>query len=473
MRPGKVVLAVVGVVVALVAVGFLAGGGGLLWAQATQRDADGFFTSPDIELSTAAYAITAPEIDLGSQPGDWLPSGRLASIKVQVVPQSGDPVFVGVGPADDVNAYLGDVAHSEVARIVNGDATYREIAGEAPTLMPSVLTFWAASGEDAFTWDLEAGEWTVVIMNADGAPGVEVDASAGARSDLVAAVGVGLLIFGVLLGALAAFMLVIAFRRDDEVGVASGQGLAVSAGFGSYPVLLEAQIDPTLSRWQWLVKWLLAVPHYIVLFFLWVAFGVLTVIAFFAILFTGRYPKGLFEFNVGVMRWTWRVGFYSYSALGTDQYPPFTLGDADYPASFDVEYPERLSHGLPLIKWLLALPHLLIVGLLTSGLVWWTTDLNGAGDAVLEVGGGLIGILVLVAGFALLFAGRYPEGLFDLIVGLNRWVYRVWAYIGLMRDEYPPFRLDSGGFESGAATNPPDDPSEGGGLPGESNHSGA
>ena len=112
------------------------------------------------------------------------------------------------------------------------------------------------------------------------------------------------------------------------------------------PVRLEATLEPGLSRWLWLVKWLLIVPHLFVLFFLWVAFFAVSMIAFFSILFTGRYPRSLFDFNVGVLRWTWRVSYYSYAALGTDRYPPFTLAnDPDYPAHLDIAYPERLSTG--------------------------------------------------------------------------------------------------------------------------------
>ena len=217
------------------------------------------------------------------------------------------------------------------------------------------------------------------------------------------------------------------------------------------PLRLRGTLDPGLSRWLWLVKWLLAIPHYVVLFFLWLAFFVLTVVAFFAILFTGRYPRGIFDFNVGVLRWTWRVAFYTYGALGTDRYPPFTFGEApDYPATLELAYPERLSRGLVLVKWwLLAIPHYVVVGIFLGGGGYAAAE---ASDWVWAVGleAGLIGTLVLFAAVALLFTTRYPPGIFDFVLGLDRWVARVAVYVGLMTDSYPPFRLDQGGEDAAA-----------------------
>ena len=222
----------------------------------------------------------------------------------------------------------------------------------------------------------------------------------------------------------------------------------------AYPVHVEAQLDAGLSRWLWLVKWLLALPHYVVLGFLWLAFAVTSVIAFFGILFTGRYPHALFDFNVGVLRWSWRVAYYTYGALGTDRYPPFTLHERpDYPAHLEVDYPEHLSRGLVLVKWwLLAIPHYIVVGLFLGGADYAART----GDHAPGGRPGLIGILVLVAGVLLLVTGRYPERLFALVLGLNRWVLRVAGYVGLMTDRYPPFALDQGGHEdAGLLTSPP------------------
>jgi hypothetical protein len=209
----------------------------------------------------------------------------------------------------------------------------------------------------------------------------------------------------------------------------------------SSPLRFEARLDGPLSRWLWLVKWLLLIPHYLVLLFLWLALAVLTVVAGFAILFTGRYPRGIFDFNVGVLRWSWRVGFYGYDALGTDRYPPFTLKDVpDYPARLHIAYPEELSRGLVLVKWwLLAIPHYLIIGGLSGAANSYTADHWSYRPL------GLLSALLLVAAVGLLFTGRYLAGLFDFVLGINRWIARVGVYSLLMTDSYPPFRLDQGG----------------------------
>lgn len=216
----------------------------------------------------------------------------------------------------------------------------------------------------------------------------------------------------------------------------------------TYPVRVDGALDDGLNRWLWLVKWVLVIPHLFVLAVLWIAFALLSVVAFFAILFTGRYPRGIFDFNVGVLRWTWRVEFYAYGALGTDKYPPFTLQDVpDYPAHLDVKYPEHLSRGLVLVKWwLLAIPHYIVVGFFVGGGTWFAAT---ADDRAWAWGGGLVGLLVLVAAVVLLFTGRYPRSVFDLVLGMNRWALRVAAYAGLMVDQYPPFRLDMGGDDPG------------------------
>jgi ABC-type multidrug transport system fused ATPase/permease subunit len=332
-------------------------------------------------------------------------------------------------------------------------------------------------------------------MNADATAPVAADLQGGIRSDLLWPLFVGLLIAGIVLLAIGVPLIVAGAMGLGRHGpppprptagpppaVPAGGGSAYSAGpagggaaapppppavglFSNvpYPARLSGHLDPALSRWMWLVKWFLAIPHVIVLFFLWFALIVTSIVAWFAILFTARYPRSLFNFNVGVLRWSWRVSFYAFTAVGTDRYPPFTLARTDYPADFDVDYPERLSRGLVLVKsWLLAIPHLLIVGVLAgTSRTWVASDDDWSGYGARYAAGGsfsLIALLTLIAAVILLFTGRYLPSLFDLLLGLNRWVYRVTAYVALMRDEYPPFRLDMGPADPGETllpTNPP------------------
>jgi hypothetical protein len=471
MRTGKPLLIVLGALLALFGMGLLAAGVALSWVHATQRDADGFYTSPTYDLSSDGYAITTEELHVVARPGDWFPAPGELTFRVRVTPT--DPaqeVFVGIADGAEAAAFLDGVAHDQVTRIGGPSDTvrYRTEPGTSTPALPGSQDLWVASSEGTGTQvvdvDAEPGEWTLVVMQADGTSGIEVAATAGVRSDLLLPIAIGVLIAALfLLGGAAALLIAGAATRSDvEVAPAAWQAGVVT---GPYPVVIEGRLDPELSRGMWLVKWLLAVPHLIVLAFLWTAFVVLTVVAGFAILFTGRYPRSIFDFNVGVLRWTWRVTYYAFGVLGTDRYPPFSLAnDPDYPARLDVAYPERLSRGLVVVKWwLLAIPHYLVVAILTGGIVSWTFDVGGPDGWQAVASAGLIGVLVLAAAIALLFSGRYPQGLYDLVMGLQRWVYRVTAYAALMTDTYPPFRLDAGGTEPGSPpSGPPDDPTPSG-----------
>ena len=354
----------------------------------------------------------------------------------------------------------------------------RRTPGGATVGAPTGETFWAASatgtGEQQLTWAVTGGSWAVALMNADGSPGVDVSSTIGVRAGFLLPLALLLMGLGLVVTGIAVALIIRgassggpsappppgsaichrAARRGDRRRAAARHRPRMTPGSCTHglsaPCPSNARLDEPLSRWLWLVKWFLAIPHFIVLGFLWIAFFVVAVVAFFAILFTGTYPRGLFEFNLGVLRWSWRVSYYcSNGGIGTDRYPPFSLEvEPDYPARLDIAYPEHLSRGLVLIKWwLLAIPHYLIVGLLVGGAGWAWTFSQGDGAQVQSFGWGVLGLLVLVAGVSLLFTGRYPRALFDLIIGLNRWVYRVAAYATLMTDVYPPFQLDEGGAE--------------------------
>jgi len=474
---GGIALVILGVISALIAFGLLAGGSVLMWADRTQRDAAGYLTSPTTRLESATYAIAATDLNVAvDAPGWHVATDALGSVRIVATDRSSTAIFIGIAPAADVQTYLNGTAYDQLRgySMFPGTPAYTRHIGGAPTA-PGEQHFWRANiagvGTQSLTWKVESGRWALVLMNLDASSGVRAAVSVGATAPFLFALGLGLLIGGGIALLVACLLLFggtgmlrrgggsqsressvnpspapagapppppPAFPLPPPVPVPSGTGHALR---------IEGRLDASPSRWLWLVKWFLLIPHLIVLVCLYVAAIVLTVVAFFAILFTGRYPRSIFDFNVAVLRWSWRVGFFGYSALGTDRYPPFTFDVAgDYPATLDVKYPEHLSRGLVLIKWwLLAIPHYLIVALLVGGT---TVAVHGAYVTAVSVPySGLITLLVLVAAVAMLFTKRYPAGIFDLVMGLNRWVYRVLVYVLLLRDEYPPFRLDMGGQE--------------------------
>ncbi len=476
MRPARIIALVVGSLLGMAATVLLVSGTVLGGTYAARAD-DGFLDVRLDPLTSPTVAVTAEDIDLQTEPGtpDWIIEALDTDVRLRVTAVDGDrPVFVGVAPEADLDRYLATVAHDEIREIDDLTAVYRTRDGGDVIAPPVEQDFWAASasgdGTQELVWETTAGRWAVAVMNADGSPGINADVDVGVRSAVFLPISLGLLAAGVFAIA-GAVMLIVAGGRGLGTGVEPADGQPPTSAGGTpvpaiddsgdqsapYPLSLEARLDEPLSRWLWLVKWLLALPHLLIFVLLWIAYLVLSIVAGVSILITGRYPRGIFDFNVGVLRWSWRVSYYAFSGgLGTDRYPPFSLGrEPDYPATLDVDYPEQLSRGLVLVKWwLLALPHYIIVAVIAGGGLAWQAD-DGTSFNWGPTGGGLVGILTLVAAVILLFTGSHPRTLFDLIVGLNRWVYRVVAYASLMTDRYPPFRLDQGGAERGPLSPPP------------------
>ena len=184
----------------------------------------------------------------------------------------------------------------------------------------------------------------------------------------------------------------------------------------AYPARLDVDNPPHLSRLLIFVKWLLAVPHYIVLWVLAIGAWFVWIISWFAVLITGSYPEGMFNYMVGVLRWSSRVG--AYVMLMTDKYPPFTLDDdPSYPLRLEIDYPDRIARWRPLVQWLLVIP---------AGIV---------GVVIFFVAE----ICVLIAWFAILITGAFPQGLFDVVEIAFRWSARVNTYAYFMTERYPPF----------------------------------
>lgn len=211
MTAGRILAIVSGVLAALIALGLLAGGGVLLWAYGTKRDDDGFYTTRYERFGSPGYAVRSDDLDLGTDGPDWL-FDRVGTIRIRG--RSSQPLFLGVGPEDDVERYLNGVEH-EVVTDVDLDpwqVTYRHEAGSRQPRRPGSQTFWAARGRDAVTWEVDDGSWVAVLMNADASRGVSADISVAGKSGLVLWSGIIVLILGVLAAALAVYLLRLGLR---------------------------------------------------------------------------------------------------------------------------------------------------------------------------------------------------------------------------------------------------------------------
>lgn len=202
MSSRKTVLVVTGSLFAFVAMGLLIAGGVLIGISETRSDPDGYLTSPTFELSTDTHALTSEQLDLRVVRNEWLPASWLATVKLSAASPGDVPVFVGIGPVAEVDAYLEGVAHSEVTWNSNDDPVYLPREGENAPGVPAKQDFWITSSEgldpQSIVWDVEPGQWTVLIMNADATPDVTVDVSAGVRTPWLIIVAVGLLGAGTL-----------------------------------------------------------------------------------------------------------------------------------------------------------------------------------------------------------------------------------------------------------------------------------
>lgn len=186
-----------------------------------------------------------------------------------------------------------------------------------------------------------------------------------------------------------------------------------------YPVGVDAQLLPEYSRFMPLIKWLILLPHYVVLFFLAIGAMFVSFIAFFATLFTAKYPEGMWNYMVGVHRWALRVMAYNF--LITDNYPPFTLQETNEDTiQLVAEYPERVSRWRPFFAGLICIPYAIVASLIYM----------------------VASICSFFAFFTILFTKKIPAGLFNVIRNGFTWNLRAGFYSYWMSTEYPPFEWD-------------------------------
>jgi hypothetical protein len=237
---GRVALIVLGTVGALLGLALLVGGGFLLWADRTERE-DGYLTTPTERFVTSSYALTRTRLEVDADGPAWLWNDNwFGKIRVRGESAAGKLLFIGIAPEPAVARYLGDVAHANVEDIEVDPfrVRYRAIAGGPPQGPPTAQHFWAVSasgvGQQTVTWEVREGDWSVVLMNADGSRGVVADVDLGAKLSFLLWLAVGLLLGGgfVLVGSAA--LIILAARRRQAPPMPPAPASA-SSGASSTP----------------------------------------------------------------------------------------------------------------------------------------------------------------------------------------------------------------------------------------------
>jgi len=216
---GRIAALVAAGVLALLALGFLAAGGAALWANG-QKDDEGYFSTGTDRFSTSTYALSTDQLEVDAdEASDWvLDHDRFGQVRLRVTPRNDKPVFVGIAPTEDVEAYLDRTAHATVSDLDFSPfhADYRDHRGGRPSTAPSEQPFWTASAQGSDTqtvrWDVESGSWSVVVMNADGSAGVDAGISAGAKVPFLVPIAWGSLGLGAVLLVSAGGLLLVGAR---------------------------------------------------------------------------------------------------------------------------------------------------------------------------------------------------------------------------------------------------------------------
>jgi hypothetical protein len=222
MKPLRVVLAILGVMVAIVALGLVAGGGALLWANG-QRDADGYFSSDPETLTSSSYALVSDPLALTIGPSDWVPT-NIATLRVRA--DDPDSLFIGIAATHDVRRYLADVPYTRITDIESDPfrAISVEVPGSAEAANPRGEDFWVATAHDGtLTWDVRGGRWSIVAMNVDASQDVSATVTVGVRTGILVPIAITLIVVGVLLALGAIVLIISSVRRREGRHLAPGE----------------------------------------------------------------------------------------------------------------------------------------------------------------------------------------------------------------------------------------------------------